>query len=217
MTNEITITFPAIPAQVIADLNETETILAATEVEFIHALRAKYGDLARYNGYIKTSHYAKGDSNYSEEGDTWLRNSEGKIKGLLASDNFTTVNDSQNDGRYTGSKLYLIYGDRGTHGWVEISRAGHWSNWQGSANYWSCDGTFADDTEFDGAQGEVRWLTDEEVAGEYSVQKVATTLAATLTDLAGKLSQRLTRKRTLAESLQTITAQLAKFLEVANA
>jgi hypothetical protein len=214
MTNEaISITFPAISSQVIADLNETETILAASEVEFIRALRAKYGPLAKQNGNIKISYYRVGDgSNWSESESTVLREDGANVKGLLASDNFTESNTDQNSGDFGGSKLFLIHGGDMLPAWIEITRTGSWSQWQGSSNYWTCDGSFANDREFGDETGSrgVRRLTDEQVAKEYDVKDIAKQLAETLADLAKKLPERLTRKRALAESLQAVTTQLVK-------
>lgn len=206
MTNEITITFPAIPAQVIAELKETETMLAASELEFVASLRSRYGSLAKQNGHIKISHYEIGNQNWQESGDTYLTDGDGaKVKALLASDFFSRSNSSEFNGSYTGEKLYLH-----EDGWIEITRSGRWSNYQGSDDYWTCDGRFADEKEFECGRGTIRHLTDAQVADEYDVKGIAETFAKTLADLAQKLPERLSRKRALAESLQSVVAQLAK-------
>lgn len=206
MTTEITITFPSIPTETIQQLTETEQILAANEIEFIAALRSKYALLANLNGNIRLSDYSVGNQNWQQSGETWLMADGKKLKGLLSADYFSSAKDSEFAGKYTGERLYLT-----TKGWVEIARTGCWSQWQGSDDYWTCDGSFADEQEFEECNGGgVRWLTDEQVAAKYDVRDVAQTLAASLTTLATKVPERMNRKRALADSLKTIIAQLSR-------
>lgn len=204
MTNEISFTFPVIPPDTIEQLNQTTQLFADSTVGFLCALRTKYSSLAKLNGYIKISRYHMGDQNWSAEGETRLERDGKRVHGLLAADFFTQSDDSQNDGRYTGEQLYLT-----EDGWVEIARNGHWSRWQGASDYWTCDGNFADGREFEVKGGGIRYLSDEQVASEYaSIPHIAETLAKSLSTLAEKIPERMARKRVLAESLQTITAQL---------
>jgi hypothetical protein len=145
---------------------------------------------------VKISHYAIGNQNWSESGDSYLTESGVRVKALYAADTFGSSNDEEFSGSYTGSRLFLA-----ENGWIEITRTGRWSSWQGSPDYWTCDGS--DDKEFDSPGGGIRHLTDEQVASEWDVQEVAKLLADSLSKLAVKLPERLTRKRALAESIKT--------------
>jgi len=127
-----------------------------------------------------------------------------KIKGLLSGDYFDEPRDSQWTGRYSGHRLYLT-----ATGWVEISRSGRWSQYQNSPYYWTCDGSYADEKEFDSGVGSISNLTDAEVVEQYDVVDVAKTLGASLFDLAKKVPERMKRKRALAESLQSAIAQFS--------
>jgi len=195
----LTVTFPAIPVRIIAQLTETEAVLAETEADFVRTLREKYGDLARHNGTIKISHYGVSGSKFSDSGDRWLEADGRKVRGLLAFDAFGESFTSHNEGAYTGEKLYLAGGTNPAGGWVEIARHGRWTRWLGSPSYWTCDGSFANgrnfvDQEDRHAYG-VRWMT------EYDVERLAERLAKSLTDLAAKLPERLAKKRALATTL----------------
>ena len=203
MSSAISFTFPAIQANDLSAVLEVEEQLAASELEFISALREKYASLASHNGYIRISDYTIGNQNWRQSGETFLERDGVRVKGLLAGDYFASPSTGEWVGSYTGQRLYLT-----VNGWTEIERHGSWSQWQDSSCFWSCDGTFADDKEFEIADGRIRNLSDADVASEYNVIEVASELAKSLTTLAHKLPERLTRKRALAQSLNSVTAAL---------
>lgn len=62
-----------------------------------------------------------------------------------------------NSGRVAGSHLFLAAG-----GWVEVTYRGRWSRWDGATNRW---------------RGEETPLSDEDVAREYRVPRIAEVLA----------------------------------------
>lgn len=204
MTQEFTITFPAVSTETIEQLDQTEQLLAAREIAFVATLRTKFGSLATLDGSIRISDYKIGNQNWCTTGKTWLSRGGRRVKGLLSADGFASPFDSESAGKHTGERLYLT-----ATGWVEITRTGSWSQWQDTANYWTCDGNFADRQEFEVNGGGIRWLTDEQVAHEYDIKDVAEMLAKSLKTLAVKIPERMNRKRALAETFKTITAQLA--------
>ncbi len=210
MTNEITITFPAIPTQVIAELNETETILAQEEVAFVRALRERFFGLAQHNGNIMIADYDMATSNYRVDRSLYYERDGKRVRGLLALDAFETDHTDRNRGTRSGTRLYLLP----TGEWLRIERDGHWTQCQGEAQWWGCGVSASADSDGDyndiDSDGSIRIVTDEEVAEEYKVSEIASDLAKALGELAKKLPERLTRKRALAESLKAVTEQLAK-------
>lgn len=199
--NEITITLPAIDETVIANIDTLTSQASATEIEALKAIRAKYAVLARQNGYIRIAHYSVQNTNWSKSSDKHFERNGRKVRALLAFDNFESSNTDQNSGTYEGDKLYLTE----TGEWVRIERVGTWSQWQGSPDQWGC-GTMAHyaDDEYDNQGGDVRLITDAEVAGEYPLAGIVEELAKSLKTLAEKLPARMAKvqqRATLASQL----------------
>jgi hypothetical protein len=202
------ITMPAIPPAVVAELEVTENVLASTKVEFVAELRARYAALAsRHGGNIKVSY--RNNAHTKEE--RFFR-IDGKLaKGLLAFDSFEKDRNSRDDtsGKMTGKRVYLT-----ADGWLQLTRAGQWSRWENSTDWWTADGTVSDNTDRDAMyqhethEADIRMLTDRQFAESYDVVKGAETLAESLTETARKLPERLTRKRALAESLAACIAAM---------
>lgn len=199
--NEITITLPAIDETVIATLDTLSSQASATEVAALKAIREKYAVLARQNGYVRIAHYRVQATNWSDCKDVYYKRDGRKVRALLAFDNFSDSNTNQNSGTYEGDKLYLIESGE----WLRIERVGTWSHWQGSPDQWGC-GVSAHETygEYDDQGGEVRIITDAEVAGEYPLDGIVEQLGTSLKTLAEKLPVRMAKvqqRATLASQL----------------
>jgi hypothetical protein len=201
--NEITITLPAIDETVIANLEILTSQASATEVEALRAIRESYAKLARQNGYVRIAHYSVSNSNWSRSNDVHYERNGRKVRALLAFDNFGSDNTDQNSGTYSGDKLYLTE----TGEWLRIERTGTWSQWQGSPDRWGC-GVAAYDTDSDSQGGNVRIVTDEEVADEYPLAGLVEELGKSLSTLAEKLPARLTKVRQRAELASKLLAGL---------
>ena len=197
-------------SSVIASLEATETILASTQIEFVAALRARYGALAsRHGGNIKVSYRNNG---YTKE-ERFHRTAGKLTRGLLVFDTFEKDQNGRDDtsGKMTGKRIYLT-----ADGWLRLRRVGEWSRWENSTDWWTADGTVSDDGEADEAYqldhqtiaADIKLLTDAEVAEHYNVVSLAEQLAESLSETAQKLPERLTRKRALAESLAACVAAM---------
>ena len=199
--NEITVTLPAIDEIVIADIDTLTSQASATEIEALKAIRDKYAVLARQNGYIRIAHYSVQNTNWSKSADKHYEVNGRKVRALLAFDNFESSNTDQNSGTYEGDKLYLTE----TGDWLRIQRVGTWSQWQGSPDQWGC-GTMAhySEDEYDNQGGDVRVITDADVAGEYPLAGIVEELSKSLKTLAEKLPARMAKvqqRATLASQL----------------
>jgi hypothetical protein len=203
---QITITLPAIDEAVIANLETLRTQASATEIEALKAVREKYAPLAKHNGWIKIADYDMATSNYRIDRDLHYVVDGRKVKGLLCYDGFSSDHTDQNRGNQTGDRLYLTESGQ----WLRIERDGHWTQWQGEAQWWGCgvsaipsDGRYED---MDDTGGSIRVVTDAEVEAEYDVDDIVAQLAKSLGTLATKLPQRMTK-------LQQRVALASKLLE----
>jgi hypothetical protein len=121
MSEQITITLPAIDETVIANLDTLTSQASATEIEALKAIREKYAVLARQNGYVKIAWTRRGDgSNWSEERDYYYERNGKRVKALKAFDNFEQPQTSQWAGDNTGDRLYLLESGE----WLRIERSG---------------------------------------------------------------------------------------------
>jgi hypothetical protein len=205
--NEVTITLPAIDAQVIANLDNLNTIASATEIEALKAIRETYATLAKQNGHVRIGWTKRGDgSNWSQERDYYYEHDGHRVKALKVWDGFAQPNTSQYEGDNTGDRLYLLE----TVEWLRIERTGTWSNWQGAPCGWSCgDGIVAVDGDHwmdemrqkaaragyadpVRAVGSIRLVTDAEVNAEYDLDEIVVELGKSLNTLADKLPARMT-------------------------
>jgi hypothetical protein len=206
MSEQITITLPAIDESVVANLDTLTTQASATEVEALKAIREKYAVLARQNGYVKIAWIRRGDgSNWSDERDYYYERDGKRVKALKAFDNFEQPNTNQNSGDNVGDRLYLLESGE----WLRIERNGRWSQWQGSTNYWACgDDIIAGDNDpylareaaasegyRDAARssGSIRILSDAEVEREYPLDGIIKELSASLKTLSEKLPGRMNK------------------------
>lgn len=177
------ITVPKIDETIIHAI-ETGTISTlAKETAAITLLRSRYTPIARHNGFIQTS--AHSIRNYKEES---YHKRDGKyVHALLALDAFDHRDHAsdRNRGECYGCRLYLSqFGE-----WVETTRNGSWSNWQGEPQAWT---------------GSIAVLTDAEVAEQYHLDQIVEQLAESLKTLAEKLPERLQgvqKRATLASQL----------------
>ena len=209
MSDQITITLPKIDETIISAI-ETETLATQeTETLAIAALRTAYAPLARQNGYIKTSYHIHQTSNFCNERETWYRHAGRKVKALLIIDNFRRTHNDENSGDQVGKRLYLAM--TGTESkWIELEREGTWSAWQGTPEGW-CAG--ADDAEYDGeyadpSTGSLKIINDEQVASQYKLIDVVDGLSDSLTVMAKKLPERLTKVRQRATLASQLLASL---------
>jgi hypothetical protein len=207
--NEVTITLPAINEEIIAQITEMTTAVSATEVSALAAIRQKYAELAKQNGYVRIAWTYRGDgSNWSEEKDYYYERSGKRIKALLCSDGFYSTKSSQNSGYRVGNRLYLLE----TGEWLRIERDGDWSNWQGAPESWACgDGIIEDPpSEEENNKGSLRILTDAEVAAEYKLADVVEQLAKSLATLAQKLPERMAKLKQRVSLAEQLLAALAR-------
>lgn len=199
--NQVIITLPAIDETVVANLETLSTQASASEVEALKAMREKYSVLARQNGYVRIAHYSVSNSNWSTSKDVHYERKGRKIRALLAFDNFESSNTDQNSGTYEGDKLYLLE----SREWLRIEREGTWSQWPESPDNWGCGVSAHDaDREYGAQGGDIRIVTDEEVAGEYPLAGIVEELAKSLKTLGDKLPERmgkLKQRVSLAEQL----------------
>lgn len=209
MSNEITITVPAISPDVISAI-EQETVSAEQgEIEALAALREKYGPLARHNGFIKIGYSYRGDgSNWREEREYYYERDGKRVHGLLAVDNFESPNTDRNRGLRSGYRIYLLE----TGEWLRIERDGNWSQWQGEPEEWACgEGiTFAAE-EYDISNsngGSIRVISDAEVTAGDSFEVIIKGLAKELGEMRTKLPERLTRIRQRAALASELLAKL---------
>lgn len=200
MSKEITITLPSIDETIITAIENETVATLTTETQAIQALREKYATLARQNGVIKTGWCSRGDdSNWREETETFLERDGRKIKALLCVDGWDSNNSDQNSGGYCGSRLYLTQFAE----WIELTRTGSWSRWQGTPQHWTC----AADEDGDG-EGAVLTLTDAQVAEQYEMTSVVYGLSEALKKLAEKLPQRLAKVQQRAALASQLLAAL---------
>ncbi|CAM6053490.1 unnamed protein product [Sphagnum tenellum] len=188
----ITITLPAIDVSSIETISQLNTQAVATETEAFGAIREKYANLAKQNGYVEIAWTWCGDgSNWSEEKDYYYERGGKRIKALLCSDGFYNTNSSQNSGLRLGHRLYLLE----TSEWLRIERDGHWSNHQGAPESWSCGNIINDeDSRYEeDNKGSIQILTDAEVAAEYKLADVTEQLSKSLGTLAQKLPERMAK------------------------
>lgn len=197
MSEQITVTLPAIDATIIETIERETASTHDSEAAAIAAIREKYAHLARHNGDIKIGRRVNGNPNYSFDDAAYLMKEGCKVKGLLCFDTFDKQKTAEWSGIFSGERLYLT-----ADGWIEIKRAGSWSQYQNSTDVWTCgDVTFENDTDENSdygpaSAGHVKVLTDANVLAEgYSVLLLCETLAKSLKTLGEKLPERLTRIR----------------------
>jgi hypothetical protein len=225
MSNEITITLPAIDEQLIANLDTLTTEASATEVEALKAIREKYAPLARQNGFVRIGWMRSGDgSNWSEERSYYYERSGKKIRALKVYDGFEQPNTTQNTGSNTGDRLYLLE----TGEWLRIERTGSWSQMQGATQEWSCGPGILDRgyddpslrelrdvaasegyTDPEHGSGSIRTVTDAEVEAEYPFDEILTELAKSLKTLQEKLPARMTKVQQRVALASQLLAALA--------
>jgi len=211
MSEQITITLPAINPALIASIEQESVSVAASEVDAFAAIRAAYAPLARHAGYVRIGWEYRGDgSNWREERDHHYRRDGKIIHAILCDDSFDKTHDSQWTGRRTGTQLWLIE----TGEWLRIERDGNWSAYQGASEYWACGWdvpSFSEDeSECEGGNsGSVRVIDDAEVARLYHLDAVLAELGKSLSTMAAKLPERLTRIRQRAELAAKLIAALA--------
>lgn len=223
MSEPITITLPAIDETLIAAIETTTTETLATETLAFEALRKQYSKFARQNGFIKIAYYEARTVNWEVQEEEFYREAvlfDGlpdssvpgrKVRALLCDDNFTRGREDQNSGSLAGSRLYLT--ERGK--WLQITRVGSWSAWQGAPDRWGCGVSVAPDYNDRHAidlpdlelNGSIIELTDVEVAQQYYLDEVIAELGKSLSTLATKLPARMNRlTRRLALTAELLTA-----------
>ncbi len=217
MPAQITVTIPAIDEAVIAAIKSESEIVAESEVAAIQVLRQKYAPFARQNGYVRTGWEAQSTSNSSWEREAYYRVEGKRVRALLCVDDFDSENNrgDQNRGRCTGSRLYLLASGE----WLEITRVGTWSQWQGEGKGWACgdvdwdtddDGDDSDYDEYDsGPSGSTKAVDDEYVQSHYQLGAVVKGLSEALKTMGEKLPERLAKLRQRAELAQKLLASLA--------
>ena len=208
--DSITITIPKINPETITALETAQTQEHETVVQALAAIREKYSPFAKHNGFVKIAATYRGDgTNWREEKDYYYERDGKKVRALLALDDFSTRNSSQNHGRVCGTRLYLLASGE----WLMIERDGNWSAWQGAPESWSCgDGIInteiADSFEdCENNCGSIRIVTDAQVESEFDLADILKKLADSLTTMSEKLADRLVKvKQRTAIAAQLLAA-----------
>jgi hypothetical protein len=205
----MTIEIPTPSADLLSQIETASIEIQESETAAVAAIRERFAPYAKHNGYIKTGDESQSTSNsswsrqayYSEPGPTL------RTRGLLCHDSFddNTNRGDQNRGTYSGSRLYLTDANK----WLEITRSGSWSRWQGEGEGWACGDVDWDDAtdETDDSYGDVnsgysggtKTLTDAEVAARYNVDEILAELGKSMTVMCQKLPERFNRIKARAE------------------
>jgi hypothetical protein len=121
------------------------------------------------------------------------------------------ANEDQNSGRNEGFRLYLTEGGE----WLELERAGRWTQWQGSPSYWYTDadsaqaiGILDNESMEPPTGGKIRSMTDAEVAAEYVFADVLSQIGKSMAELCKKLPERYNRLKANAELAQRAVAAI---------
>lgn len=189
MSEQITITLPAVDEHAIATLETEKQLVAETEEAALRGIRQRYAPLARHNGFVRIAWYSRQTSNYQVEREEFYRAADGKrVRAFLVVDHFDRDYDDQNRGSLTGCRLYLTAQGE----WLEIERAGHWTQWQGEPQSWGCGTDLNNDQPEDGY---VRALPDDEIAELYCLSEVVAGLGKALAGLDERIPGRLVKVR----------------------
>lgn len=201
----MTIEIPTPSAELISQL-ETATIeTSQSETAAIAAIRERFTPYAKHNGFIQIAEYSMVTSNYRRDREAYLEQDGKKLRALLACDCYTTNHSDQNRGANLGSHLYLT--ELGE--WIEVTRTGRWSNWQGESYYWYSSVDSAANVELeadDEAPGDVKSLTDEEVASEYNLGDILKQIGESMAEMSKKLPARYAKLQARAELAQRLIA-----------
>lgn len=205
----MTIEIPTPSAELLHQL-ETATIETdQAETSAVASIRERFARYAKHNGYIKTAHYNGSTQNYNLERDAYYMRDGRKVRGLLVANDFDQPNTTEFTGDNTGTRLYLTEnGD-----WLELERAGHWSQWQNAPSWWytdhaSWEAIGMDEVNDDGEprNGGIRNLSDGQVAAQYRLKAMIETLAASMAELCKKIPERYGRLKASAELAQRVVA-----------
>ncbi|MGO9302337.1 MAG: hypothetical protein ACLP3R_01365 [Candidatus Korobacteraceae bacterium] len=195
MSQEVTITLPAIDDTTIADLAAAQTTVIVKESDAVRLLRETYAKYARHAGFVRIADHDEKNYYYMHSGK--------KVHALLICDGFySTTSERDRGGCLLGSRLYLTEHDQ----WLEITRFGHWSQYVDSPGWWSCDPSIVD--VYVEPTGSTQVLTDEQVRASYKLSDILSTLAKSLTTMSAKLPQRLTKVRRDIELAAQVIAAL---------
>ncbi len=217
----MTIEVPTPSADLISQIETANIEVLNSETVAVAAIRERFAPYAKHNGFIKIGDESQSTSNSSWSRDAYYSRSRpicgltGKVRGLLCLDNFDSDSNrgDQNRGTYRGKRLFLT--DAGE--WLEITRSGSWSRWQGEGEGWACgdvdwddnsDDESADQYESSGYDGGIETLTDAEVAAHYNLDEVLEQLGKSMTVMCQKLPERFNRLKARAELSQRIVAGL---------
>jgi hypothetical protein len=189
----MTIEIPTPSADLISQI-ETATIETnQAEAAAIAAIREKFTPYAKHNGTIMTSYEQTCYASSNGEGTTeraYYQVAGRKVRGLLCWDGFDTeCPNNQNSGTYTGERLWLTEAGQ----WLEVSRTGEWSQWQGSSRSW---------------KGTVRVLCDAAVVTEYPdrLDDILEELGKSMAEMCSKLPARYSKLQARAELAQRVIA-----------
>ena len=208
----MTIEVPTPSADLLQQIETQAIETDQTEVAAIAAIRERFAPYAKHNGYIRTADYDMQTSNYRVDREAYYERDGKRVKGLLADDNFDYSHSDQNRGSRDGTRLYITESGE----WLELRRVGHWTQWQGEAQWWytdtaSCLAIFANsdtggDYDMGSEEGHIRVLTDAQVQAEYHLDAILRDLAKTMAEMSKKLPERYSRLRANAELAQRVIA-----------
>lgn len=194
----MTIEIPTPSAELLSQL-ETATIdTTSSELAAIAAIRERFTVYAKHNGNIKIADYDRVTSNYSVDLAVWYKRQGKLVKGLLAWDAFSTSHTDQNRGTRSGSRIYLTEAGE----WLKLTRVGHWTQWQGEAQYWECGVSAAPDSDEDApndAGGSVEVISDADVDAMVDLEELLTDLGKAMAEMCKKLPDRYNRLKARAE------------------
>jgi len=185
-------------------------ITTAFELYVYAAIRERFAQYAKHNGHIKIADYAVTGTNYSVHREVWHEIGGRKLKALLIVDGFDSARLDQNRGTRSGTRLYLTeFGE-----WLQITRTGAWTEWQGAANYWGCGvsaAPYADEYADAGCEDEympdserqlgggVEIVSDHQVSERYELATILGQLGAGMAELIKKLPARYNKLKARAE------------------
>ena len=158
----LTITIPEVPISTEPYTAEL-AIAVETEAQALKALHEKFSSLAVYGKPILLSQTQARTVDWKRDTRTLLKREGKPVVAIVAWDGYTYTREDNYGGRNTGSRLYLT-----CDGWIETTRTGTWSSFQGEPDQW---------------EAASRDLSNVEVAAAYDLRELLAHLATSVAEL----------------------------------